>query len=160
MEKMRACVFHGKDKIRVEEIERPRAGFGEAVIRVTLTTICGTDLHIVRGEYPVKPGLIIGHEPVGVVEELGPGITGCNVGDRVLVGAITPCGQCHAVCRGNFRSADTARVMRLSAAGVSATRSTARGSASRGCTARAENVSSAVWGLRTYASGRTSPAGQ
>jgi threonine dehydrogenase-like Zn-dependent dehydrogenase len=49
MEKMRACVFHGKDKIRVEEVERPRAGFGEAVIRVTLTTICGTDLHIVHG---------------------------------------------------------------------------------------------------------------
>jgi threonine dehydrogenase-like Zn-dependent dehydrogenase len=102
MEKMRACVFHGKDKIRVEEVERPRAGFGEAVIRVTLTTICGTDLHIVRGEYPVKPGLIIGHEPVGVVEELGPGITGYNVGDRVLVGAITPCGQCRACLSGQL----------------------------------------------------------
>src|SRR5438067_1997529 len=102
MEKMRACVFHGKDKIRVEEAERPRTGFGEAVIRVTLTTICGTDLHIVRGEYPVKPGLIIGHEPVGVVEELGPGVTGYNVGDRVLVGAITPCGQCRACLSGQL----------------------------------------------------------
>jgi len=102
MEKMRACVFHGKDKIRVEEAERPRTGFGEAVIRVTMTTICGTDLHIVRGEYPVKPGLIIGHEPVGVVEELGPGITGCNVGDRVLVGAITPCGKCRACLSGQL----------------------------------------------------------
>jgi alcohol dehydrogenase len=102
MEKMRACVFHGKDKIRVEEVERPRADFGEAVIRVTLTTICGTDLHIVRGEYPVKAGLIIGHEPVGVVEELGPGITGYNVGDRVLVGAITPCGQCRACLSGQL----------------------------------------------------------
>ena len=60
------------------------AGVGEAVIRVTLTTICGTDLHIVRGEYPVKPGLVIGHEPVGVIEELGPGVTGYEVGDRVL----------------------------------------------------------------------------
>ena len=46
---------------------------GEAVIRITLTTICGTDLHILRGEYPVKPGLVIGHEPVGVIEELGEG---------------------------------------------------------------------------------------
>jgi threonine dehydrogenase-like Zn-dependent dehydrogenase len=54
MERMRATVFHGKDQIRVEEVERPRAGAGEAVIRVTLTTICGTDLHIVRGEYPVR----------------------------------------------------------------------------------------------------------
>ncbi|MGH9850344.1 MAG: alcohol dehydrogenase catalytic domain-containing protein, partial [Blastocatellia bacterium] len=59
---MRANVFHGKDEISVEEVPRPRAGVGEAVIRVTLTTICGTDLHILRGEYPIKPGLVIGHE--------------------------------------------------------------------------------------------------
>src|SRR6478735_4338888 len=96
MEKMLATVFHGVNDIRVEEVDRPRAGIGDAVIRITLTTICGTDLHIVRGEYPVKPGLIIGHEPVGVISELGPGVTGYEVGDRVLVGAITPCGQCRA----------------------------------------------------------------
>jgi alcohol dehydrogenase len=102
MEKMRACVFQGKDKIQVEEVERPRAGIGDAVIRVSLTTICGTDLHIVRGEYPVTPGLIIGHEPVGVIEELGPGVTGYEIGDRVLVGAITPCGQCRACLSGNL----------------------------------------------------------
>jgi len=53
MTKMKANVFHGKNNIRVEEVEKPRPGPGEAVIRVTLTTICGTDLHIVRGEYPV-----------------------------------------------------------------------------------------------------------
>ncbi len=70
---MKATVFHGTNDIRVEEVNRAHAGVGEAVIRVTLTTICGTDLHIVRGEYPVKPGLIIGHEPVGVIEELGLG---------------------------------------------------------------------------------------
>ena len=103
MEKMKANIFHGKNEIRVEETERPRAGVGEAVIRVTLTTICGTDLHIVRGEYPVKPGLIIGHEPVGVIIELGEGVTGYEVGDRVLVGAITPCGQCRA-CLSGFLS--------------------------------------------------------
>jgi len=99
--KMRATVFHGVNDIRVEEVERPNAGVGEAVIRVTLTTICGTDLHIVRGEYPVKPDLIIGHEPVGVIEELGPGVAGYQVGDRVLVGAITPCGQCRACLSGH-----------------------------------------------------------
>src|SRR6476620_9645483 len=93
---MRANVFHGVNDIRVEEVDKPRAGYGEAVIRVTLTTICGTDLHIVRGEYPVKKGLIIGHEPVGVIEELGAGVTGYEIGDRVLVGAITPCGCCRA----------------------------------------------------------------
>jgi len=102
MEKMRATVFRGKDSIRVEEVERPRAGVGEAVIRVTLTTICGTDLHIVRGEYPVRPGLVIGHEPVGVIEELGPGVKGYEVGERVLVGAITPCGQCRACLSGQL----------------------------------------------------------
>ena len=101
MGKMRANVFHGLNDIRIEDVPRPHAGVGEAVIRVTLTTICGTDLHIVRGEYPVKPGLIIGHEPVGVIEELGPGITGYEIGERVLVGAITPCGQCRACLSGH-----------------------------------------------------------
>ncbi len=100
MQTMRANVFHGVNNIAVEEVPRPRAGVGEAVIRITLTTICGTDLHILRGEYPVKPGLIIGHEPVGVIEELGPGVTGYEIGDRVLVGAITPCGQCRGCLSG------------------------------------------------------------
>src|SRR6476660_2582852 len=99
---MRATIFHGVNDIRVEEVPRPRARAGEAVIKVTLTTICGTDLHIVRGEYPVKPGLIIGHEPVGVIEELGPGVSGYRIGDRVLVGAITPCGQCRACLSGHL----------------------------------------------------------
>ena len=102
MAKMKANVFHGTNDIRVEEVERPRAVAGEAIIRVTLTTICGTDLHILRGEYSVQPGLIIGHEPVGVIEELGAGVAGYAVGDRVLVGAITPCGQCRACLSGQL----------------------------------------------------------
>ncbi|KAF5407866.1 MAG: alcohol dehydrogenase [Candidatus Udaeobacter sp.] len=96
MQKMKANVFHGPNNIRVEEVPRPHAVAGEAVIRITLTTICGTDLHILRGEYAVKRGLVIGHEPVGVIEELGEGVTGYKIGDRVLIGAITPCGQCRA----------------------------------------------------------------
>lgn len=99
---MRAVVFHGVNDIRVDEVPRPHPGPGEAVIRVTLTTICGTDLHIVRGEYPVRPGLVIGHEPVGVIDELGAGVTGYAVGDRVLIGAITPCGQCLACLSGKL----------------------------------------------------------
>src|SRR6476646_8472525 len=102
MTKMKATVFRGKNDIRVEEVERPRAGVGDAVIRVTLTTICGTDLHILRGEDEVKPGLVIGHEPVGVIDELGVGVTGYEIGERVLVGAITPCGQCRACLSGNL----------------------------------------------------------
>ena len=99
---MRANVFHGAGDFRVEEVPAPRPDPGEAVIRVTLTTICGTDLHIVRGEYPVRPGLVIGHEPVGRIEALGAGVTGYAVGDRVLVGAITPCGQCRACLSGQL----------------------------------------------------------
>ena len=64
-ETMRATVFRGVGDFGIQEVPRPRAGVGDAVIRVTLTTICGTDPHIVRGEYPVRPGLVIGHEPVG-----------------------------------------------------------------------------------------------
>jgi threonine dehydrogenase-like Zn-dependent dehydrogenase len=93
---MKATVFHGPNRIAIEEVLRPRAGVGEAVVRITLTTICGTDLHILRGEYAVKSGLVIGHEPVGVIAELGDGVTGYQIGDRVLIGAITPCGQCRA----------------------------------------------------------------
>jgi alcohol dehydrogenase len=103
MEPMRANVFRAVNRFGIEEVPRPHAGPGEAVIRVTLTTICGTDLHIVRGEYPIRPGLVIGHEPVGVIEELGAGVAGYAVGDRVLVGAITPCGQCRA-CLSGFGS--------------------------------------------------------
>jgi len=99
---MRATVFHGVNDIRVEKVERPYPGPGEALVRITTTTICGTDLHILRGEYPVKPGLIIGHEPVGVIEHLGIGVTGYSVDERVLVGAITPCGQCHACLSGHL----------------------------------------------------------
>jgi threonine dehydrogenase-like Zn-dependent dehydrogenase len=95
-------VFRGVGDIRVDEVPRPRAGVGEAVIKITLTTICGTDLHILRGEYPVRPGLVVGHEPVGVVTELGAGVSGYAIGDRVLVGAITPCGQCRACLSGQL----------------------------------------------------------
>src|SRR6476646_8511974 len=102
MAKMRATVFRGPNDIRVEEVERPRPGPGEALLRVTLTTICGTDLHILKGEYAVKPGLIIGHEPVGIIHEIGVGVSGYKVGERVLVGAITPCGQCNYCLGGDW----------------------------------------------------------
>ena len=71
---MRAAVFEQKGKISMREVPRPTPGPGEALIRVTLTTICGTDIHILRGEYPVKQGLVIGHEPAGVVEAVGLGV--------------------------------------------------------------------------------------
>src|SRR4029078_1643793 len=99
---MRANVFHAPQEFHVEEVAPPRPGPGEALIRLTLTTICGTDVHIVKGESPVRPGLILGHEPVGIIEELGAGITGYETGERVLVGAITPCGQCEGCLSGHL----------------------------------------------------------
>ena len=99
---MRATVFHGVNDIRVEDVPKPSAGPGEVVMRVTTTTICGTDVHIVKGEYPVRDGLVIGHEPVGIIDEIGSGVTGYAVGERVLVGAITPCGQCFGCLSGHL----------------------------------------------------------
>jgi alcohol dehydrogenase len=99
---MRALVFHGPKNITVEKVPVPRPGYGEVVTRVTLTTICGTDVHILKGEYPVRSGLVIGHESVGVIHEIGPGVEGYKVGERVLVGAITPCGQCNFCLSGRW----------------------------------------------------------
>jgi alcohol dehydrogenase len=91
---MRAAVFEGKDRIVLQERPVPECGPTDAIVRITMTTICGTDVHILRGEYPVAEGRIVGHEPVGVIERLGSAVVGYEVGDRVLCGAITPCGSC------------------------------------------------------------------
>ena len=101
MRTMKAAVFVRPGKIVLEDKPVPTAGAGEAVIRITTTTICGTDIHILKGEYPVEAGRTIGHEPVGVIAELGAGVTGYSVGQRVIVGAITPCGQCHPCLDGH-----------------------------------------------------------
>jgi threonine dehydrogenase-like Zn-dependent dehydrogenase len=91
---MRAAVFEKPGRIALQERPIPGCGPNDAIVRVRMTTICGTDVHILRGEYPVAPGRMVGHEPVGVIEELGAAVEGYAVGDRVLVGAITPCGSC------------------------------------------------------------------
>ncbi|HVA91525.1 MAG TPA: alcohol dehydrogenase catalytic domain-containing protein [Chloroflexota bacterium] len=99
---MRAMVFHGVNDVHLTEVPVPTAGVGEAVVKVTLTTICGTDVHIAKGEWPVEPGRILGHEPVGIVHDIGPGLVGYHVGQRVLVGAITPCGTCFYCLKGQY----------------------------------------------------------
>ncbi len=98
---MKAAVFAEPGRIVLEDKPIPQVGPREALIRVTTTTICGTDIHILKGEYPVVRGLTVGHEPVGVVEQLGSAVTGYEVGQRVIAGAITPCGQCHFCLNGN-----------------------------------------------------------
>ncbi|SFD28701.1 NAD(P)-dependent alcohol dehydrogenase [Massilia yuzhufengensis] len=101
MEMMKAAVFEGPGRIALGRKPVPHAGPGEAIVKVTMTTICGTDVHILKGEYPVAPGLTVGHEPVGVIAELGAGVDGYTLGQRVVVGAITPCGQCHPCLEGH-----------------------------------------------------------
>ncbi len=101
-ETMRAAVYRGPRDIKIEEVARPSCGPTDAIVRVTTTTICGTDSHIWRAEYPVAEGRIVGHEPAGVIEELGEAVQGYAVGDRVVVGAITPCGACYFCQHGDF----------------------------------------------------------
>jgi threonine dehydrogenase-like Zn-dependent dehydrogenase len=91
---MKAAVFIKPGKIILDEKPIPKVGSTDALVKITTTTICGTDVHILKGEYPVKPGLTIGHEPVGIIEELGSAVSGNQIGQRVIAGAITPCGQC------------------------------------------------------------------
>jgi alcohol dehydrogenase len=93
---MKAAIFAEKGRITLDDKPIPEIGPQDALIRVTTTTICGTDIHIMKGEYPVARGLTIGHEPVGVIEKLGSAVAGFKEGQRVIAGAITPSGWSHA----------------------------------------------------------------
>lgn len=101
---MKALVYHGPGR-RVWE-DKPRPALEkptDALIRITHTTICGTDLHILKGDVPtVEPGRTLGHEGVGVVEETGEGVAGLAAGDRVLISCITSCGRCDYCKRGMY----------------------------------------------------------
>ena len=87
---MKAAVFIENGRIEIVDKPIPDVGPNDALMRVTTTTICGTDIHILRGEYPVAKGLTIGHEPVGVIEKLGSAVQGYTEGQRVIAGAICP----------------------------------------------------------------------
>jgi len=87
---MKAAVFVEKGRIEITDKPIPDVGPNDALIRITTTTICGTDVHILKGEYPVAKGLTVGHEPVGVIERLGAAVAGYHEGQRVVAGAICP----------------------------------------------------------------------
>lgn len=93
MKQMKAAVFAEPGRIVLDEKPIPDVGPLDALLRITTTTICGTDIHILKGEYPVRRGLTIGHEPVGVIEKLGSAVHGFREGQRVIAGAITPSGH-------------------------------------------------------------------
>lgn len=102
---MKALVYLGPGKRALAERSRPAIQAPtDAVVKVTRTTICGTDLHILKGDVPtVSPGRILGHEGVGVIEETGSAVTSFKSGDRVLISCITSCGKCER-CRGRMYS--------------------------------------------------------
>ena len=92
MARMKAAIFVEPGRIVLDEKPIPEVGPLDALVRITTTTICGTDVHILKGEYPVARGLTVGHEPVGIIERLGSAVQGYTEGQRVIAGAITPSG--------------------------------------------------------------------
>ena len=92
MRMMKAADYVERGRIVLDEKPIPAVGPLDALMRITTTTICGTDVHILKGEYPVRAGLTIGHEPVGIIDQLGSSVTGFKDGQRVIGGAITPSG--------------------------------------------------------------------
>ena len=102
---MKAVVFHGVGDIRIENVPEPRIEQPtDAIVHLSASAICGTDLHMVRGTLPgMKPGTILGHEGVGVVEELGSDVRNLKVGDRVVIASTIACGYC-SYCRYGYYS--------------------------------------------------------
>ena len=101
---MRALVYHGPGKKAWEEVPKPTLiADTDAIVKVDAVTICGTDLHILKGDVPaVTDGRILGHEAVGTVEEVGSGVKNIRVGDKVLVSCITACGSCRFCREGSY----------------------------------------------------------
>ena len=101
---MKALVYHGPGTKAWEDVPRPALDADtDAIVRVDVTTICGTDLHILKGDLPaITDGRILGHEAVGTVEEIGTAVKSVKVGDRVLVSCVTACGACRFCRRGRY----------------------------------------------------------
>lgn len=101
---MKALSFKGVDKKEVVDKEKPEVEKStDAVVKLVKSTICGTDLHILAGHVPEVPeGLTIGHEGVGIVEEVGSGVSNFKVGDKVLISCITSCGKCRYCKKGLY----------------------------------------------------------
>ena len=106
---MRALVYQGPGRKALEDRPMPQIqASGDAIVRITLTTICGTDLHILKGDVATcAPGRILGHEGVGVIETAGSGVTAFKPGDRVLISCISACGKCGPCRRGMYSHCTT-----------------------------------------------------
>ncbi|SAL02347.1 alcohol dehydrogenase [Caballeronia calidae] len=101
---MKALVYHGPGNKSLDERPQPTlAAATDAIVRVTRTTICGTDLHILKGDVPTcEPGRVLGHEGVGIVEQAGAAVSAFKPGDHVLISCISSCGKCDACRRGMY----------------------------------------------------------
>src|SRR3989440_9929215 len=100
---MKALTFQGEGDVKVREVPKPSVAAGtDALIKVTLGAVCGSDLHILHGHTPMNPGTILGHEFVGVVEEVGPEVKRFKPGDRVVSSFFTSCGHCPLCRKGWF----------------------------------------------------------
>jgi len=106
---MKALVYQGPGKMAFEDHPKPVIiDPTDAIIRMTKTTICGTDLHILKGDLPsCEPGRILGHEGVGVIESVGPAVTAFKAGDRVLISCVSACGRCEFCRKGMFSHCTT-----------------------------------------------------
>lgn len=106
---MKALVYGGPGKKTLEERPKPQLKDAtDALVRITRTTICGTDLHILKGDVPtVAPGTVLGHEGVGIIESVGAGVTTFKPGDRVLISCITSCGKCEFCRKGMYSHCTT-----------------------------------------------------
>jgi alcohol dehydrogenase len=101
---MKALVFHGPGKLALEDRPVPTIEIPtDAIVRITKTTICGTDLHIMKGDVPtVTKGRILGHEGVGIIEQIGANVSNFSVGDHVLISCISSCGKCSNCKKGMY----------------------------------------------------------
>src|SRR5579864_6917032 len=106
---MKALVYHGPGKKSLDERPLPElAAPGDAIVKMTRTTICGTDLHILKGDVPTcEPGRILGHEGVGIVQQVGSAVSSFKPGDRVLISCISSCGKCDYCRRGMYSHCTT-----------------------------------------------------
>jgi alcohol dehydrogenase len=106
---MKALVYGGKGRKAVEERPMPTLRDpGDAIVKITHTTICGTDLHIIKGDVATcEPGRILGHEGVGIIESTGPGVSSFRAGDHVLISCITACSRCEYCRRGMYSHCST-----------------------------------------------------
>lgn len=101
---MKAVTYQGKQEVAVKDVEDPTIqDRQDSIVRITSTAICGSDLHLYEGNFPLPIGYVIGHEPMGIVEEIGPDVTNVKVGDRVVIPFTVTCGQCH-YCKHDMES--------------------------------------------------------